>query len=189
MPSPLDPEVRAFLRDSMVALVATRSATGRPFMTPLWFVADGATLVIATGAESWTSRNVSRHPEMALLFSGEGAGRTDRVLRLRGTATCYRGLPSWRVLLRMVAKYYLSPRALRVELRRIRRWRLRTRYYGQATGGPGHLRVVPTRAEFLSRADERGTRRGSRAERRVAPPRDRSSTGAVPQSQLSALPG
>jgi hypothetical protein len=173
----------------MVALVATRSATGRPFMTPLWFVADGATLVIATGAESWTSRNVSRHPEMALLFSGEGAGRTDRVLRLRGTATCYRGLPSWRVLLRMVAKYYLSPRALRVELRRIRRWRLRTRYYGQATGGPGHLRVVPTRAEFLSRADERGTRRGSRAERRVAPPRDRSSTGAVPQSQLSALPG
>jgi hypothetical protein len=155
VPSPSDPEVRAFLRHSMVALVATRSATGRPFMTPLWFVADGGTLFIATGAESWTSRNVSRHPEMALLFSGEGSGRTDRVLRLRGTATSQRGLPPWRVLLRMAAKYYASPRALRVELRNIRKWRLRTRYYGQMKGGPGHLRVVPTTAEFLSRPAER----------------------------------
>jgi hypothetical protein len=89
---------------------------------------------------------------MALLFRGEGAGRTDRVLRLRGTATSHSGLPSWRVLLRIVAKYYLSPRALGVELRHIRRWRLRTRYYGQAKSGPGHLRVVPTTAAFLSRA-------------------------------------
>jgi hypothetical protein len=96
MPSPFDPEVRAFLRHSMVALVATRSANERPFMTPLWFVADRGILFIATGAASWTSRNVSRYPEMALLFSGEGAGRTDRVLRLRGTATFRHGLPPWR---------------------------------------------------------------------------------------------
>jgi len=151
VPSPFDPEVRAFLRRSMVAQVATRSATGRPFMTPLWFVADRGTLIIATGAESWTSRNVARHPEVALLFSGEGSRRPDRVLRLRGTATCQRGLPSWRVLLKIVAKYYASPPALRVELRSIGRWRLRTLYYRQVKGGSGHLRVVPTTAEFLER--------------------------------------
>jgi hypothetical protein len=150
VPSPSDPEVRAFLRHSMVALVATRSPNERPFMTPLWFVAEGGSLFITTGAESWTSRNVVRNPEMALLFSGERAGRSDRVLRLQGTATFRHGLPPWRVLLRIVAKYYASPRALRVELRNRRKWRIRRRYYQQAKGGPGHLRVVPTTAEFLS---------------------------------------
>ena len=155
MLSPFGPEVRAFLRHSMVALVATRSANGRPFMTPLWFVADGGILFIATGAESWTGRNIARHPELVLLFSGEGLRQTDRALRLRGTATVRRGLPPWRVLFRIVAKYYASPRALRVELANIRNWRLRRRYYGQATGGPGHLRVVPATAEFLSRPDPR----------------------------------
>lgn len=148
--SPFDSEVRAFLQDSMVALVATRSATERPFMTPLWFVADGGTLFITTGAESWTSRNVARHPQMALLFTGETVGRSDRVLRLRGTATFRRGLPPWRVLLRIAAKYYACPRALRVELRNCFKWRLRMRYYRHMKGGAGHLRVVPTAAEFLS---------------------------------------
>ena len=52
MRPPVDPEVRAFLRRSMVALVATRSTSKHPFMTPLWFVADGVILFIATGAES-----------------------------------------------------------------------------------------------------------------------------------------
>ena len=151
MPSPFAPEVGAFLRHSMVALVATRSANGRPFMTPLWFVADGGTLFVATGAESWTARNVSRHPEVALLFTGEALGRTARVLRVRGTATSQRGLPPWRVLLRIAAKYYASARALRVELRSIRKWRLRSRYYGQTKGGAGHLRIVLTTAEFLDR--------------------------------------
>jgi len=59
VPSPSDPEVPAFLRHSMVALVATRSANERPFMTALWFVADVGTLFITTGAESWTSRNIA----------------------------------------------------------------------------------------------------------------------------------
>jgi hypothetical protein len=151
VPAPFDdPEVRAFLRHSMVALVATRSANERPFMTPLWFVVDRGTLFITTGAESWTGRNVSRHPEIVMLFGGEREGRSGRVLRLRGTATVRRGLPPWRVLLRVVGKYYASPRALRVELRNRRKWRLRMRYYEHTKGGPGHLRVVPTMAEFLS---------------------------------------
>jgi Pyridoxamine 5'-phosphate oxidase len=149
VPLPSDPEVRAFLRRSMVALVATRSANGRPFMTPLWFVADGGALFITTGAGSLTSRNVAGHPEMTLLFSGEGARRSDRALRLRGTVTFQPRMPPWRVLLRIVAKYYASPRALRVELRHRAKWQIRSRYYQQVKGGPGHLQVTPTAAEFL----------------------------------------
>ncbi len=89
---------------------------------------------------------------MTLLVSGERAGRPNRVLRLWATATCHRGLPPWRVLLRIVAEYYASPRALAVELRHMRKWPLRRRYYGQTKGGPGHLQVVPTSGEFLPRA-------------------------------------
>ncbi len=151
MASPTDPEVSAFIRRSMVTQLATRSPSGRPFMTPIWFVLDRGALYMTTGHESVTGKNVAQHPEVALLFSGERGGRTDRILRLRGTATVHRGLPSWRVLLRIAAKYYVSPRALLVELPNARKWRLRRLYYGQVKGGAGHLRVVPTSAEFLPR--------------------------------------
>lgn len=151
MPSPADAAVRAFLRGSMVAQVATRSTRGRPFMTPLWFVVDRGALYITTGPDSRAGKNVARHPQVALLFTGERLGRADRVLRASGTATCHRGLPSWRVLLRIAAKYYLSPSALRVELPNARRWRLRQLYYGQLKGGYGHLRVVATGFEWVPR--------------------------------------
>jgi len=90
-----------------------------------------------------------RHPEVALLFGGERGRASDQFLRLRGTATCQRGLPSWRVLLRIAAKYYASPSALAVELRNAGRWRLRQLYYRQAPGGVGYLRVVPMEACFI----------------------------------------
>jgi hypothetical protein len=149
MPSPIDPMVVAFLQRSMVAQVATRSAKGRPFMTPLWFVVDGGVLYITTGPETRTGKNIIRHPEVVMLLSGERGRKSDQVLRLRGTATCHRGLPGWRVLLRIAAKYYASPGALRVELRNAGRWHLRQLYYGQALGGFGHIRVVPTAADFV----------------------------------------
>jgi pyridoxamine 5'-phosphate oxidase-like protein len=151
MVSPGDVAVRAFLRRSMIAQVATLSGKKRPFMTPLWFVHDRGVLYITTGPETWAGKNVMHNPEVALLFSGERAKPSDQCLRLRGRATCHRGLPSWRVLLRVAAKYYLSPAALSAELRNARKWRLRGRYYGQAPGGFGYIRVVPTAGEFLSR--------------------------------------
>jgi len=73
-------------------------------------------------------------------------GRPDQVLRLRGTATCHRGLLPWAVLLRIATKYYLPPRALLVELRHLRKL-----YYGQVQDGFGYIRVVPTACEFLTR--------------------------------------
>ncbi|HZS35015.1 MAG TPA: hypothetical protein VFC42_16745 [Methylomirabilota bacterium] len=50
----------------------------------------------------------------------------------------------------MAFKYFLSPRALVVELRHVRLWRLRRHYQGQARGGPAHLRVVPDPLEFVT---------------------------------------
>jgi len=149
MLSPADDAVRAYLRESMIALVATRSAKGHPFLTPLWFVHHGGALYITTGPETWAGRNVAEHPEVTLLFRSDRQPRSDRVLRVRGRAVCHRGLPWWRVLLRAAGKYYVSPRALPVELRNIRRWSLRRLYYGQLKGGFGYIRVLPMTAEFL----------------------------------------
>jgi len=147
----IDRTVGAVLRRSMIVQVATRSPKGRPFITPLWFVVDRGALYITTGPQTWAGRNIIQHPEVALLLSEERRGRSDAVLRLRGVATCHHGLPPWRVLLHVAVKYYLSPRALRVELRNAWRWRLRMRYYGQMEGGFGYLRVVPTAAHFVPR--------------------------------------
>lgn len=155
MPAPTDAAVRAVLRRSMIVQVATRSPKGHPFVTPLWFVVDSGVLYITTGPETRAGKNVVQHPAAVLLFSGAGVDGSDRVLRLRGTATCHRELPPWRVLLRIAVKYYASPRALRAELRNAGKWRLRRRYYGQSKGGFGHLRVVPTEADFLPRPESR----------------------------------
>jgi Pyridoxamine 5'-phosphate oxidase len=151
MVSPTDAAVRAFLRRSLIVQVATLSPKRRPFVTPLWFVAHRGVLYITTGPETRAGKNIAQHPPVTLLCSGERADRPDEVLRLRGTATCERGLPSWPVLLRIAAKYYLSPRAASVELRNARKWRLRSLYYGQVKGGFGHIRVVPDTCEFLTR--------------------------------------
>ncbi|HUI25188.1 MAG TPA: pyridoxamine 5'-phosphate oxidase family protein [Candidatus Kryptonia bacterium] len=150
MASPADPEVRAFLRDSLVVQVATLSPKGRPFVTPLWFVVAGGALYITTGATTRAGKNVGQNSTVALLFAGERAAGPPRCLHLRGTATCHRGLPPWGILLRVAAKYYLAPRALLTELRNVRKWPLRQRYYGQVTGGAGYLRVVPTAVDFLA---------------------------------------
>jgi hypothetical protein len=140
----------AFLRCSLVAQVATVSSKGRPFMTPLWFVVDRGALYFMTGVESRAGKNVAVQPGVVVLFHGEYAKSPARCLRLRGTATCHPGLPSWRILLRVAAKYYLTPAALLAELRHARLWRLRQRYYGQAAGGAVYVRVVPTAVEFLA---------------------------------------
>jgi hypothetical protein len=147
---PLDaPIVREFLRDSLVAHVASRSAKGRPFVTPLWFTPHAGVLWITTGFDTRLARNVTRQPEVTLLLWGEARRRPDRVLRLRARATRHPGLPPWTVLLRIAIRYYLAPGALASELGNVTRWPLRARYYSQVGGGPGHVRLVPLDAEVI----------------------------------------
>ncbi|MFN8545087.1 MAG: pyridoxamine 5'-phosphate oxidase family protein [Candidatus Binatia bacterium] len=145
------PVVVDFLRGSMVVLVATVSAKGRPFLTPLWFVADGGALYLATSTATWAARNVAAQPQVSLLLTGEGLARPHEALRLHGTATIQSGFPPWRVLLRIAAKYYAAPAGLAVELSNAMKWGLRARYHAQVKGGAGYLRVVPTGGELLRR--------------------------------------
>ena len=149
MPAPSDAIAGAFLRDSMVALVATVSAKGNAFVTPLWFVVDDGAVYMTTGPQSRLGRNVAAGSAVTMLFTGEHGRHGDRALRVRGTATVHTGFPAWRVLLRIAAKYYVAPGALVTELANATRWRLRARYYAQ--GGVGYVRVVTREVEVLRR--------------------------------------
>ena len=75
------------------------SFAGRPFLTPLWFVADGGTLYLTTGRETRAARNVPRHPEVTVLLGGErlrggvfdqGHFVAPTIARLPLTSTLYR---------------------------------------------------------------------------------------------------
>jgi Pyridoxamine 5'-phosphate oxidase len=98
MLSPSDPVVVDFLRNSMVALFATVSAKGRPFVTPIWFVVDGGALYLTTGTGTWAARNVAQHSEVTLLLTGEGlahsAGRSAFTARQRSTQGSHGGASS-----------------------------------------------------------------------------------------------
>ena len=122
--SGISAQAEAFIRRSMVALVATRSPKFRPFVTPLWFVLDGGALYVTTGTQTWAGRNIAGHPAVTLLFGGERGMAAEPLLRLRGRATCENGFPPWRVLARVAAKYYVAPGALVTEIRNVARWRL-----------------------------------------------------------------
>lgn len=150
----LAPDVDAFLRRSQVAQIASLSPKGRPFTTPLWFVVENGDLYFATGAGSRIGKNVQANPRVVMLFHAELEHAPARVLRLRGDATLHHGFPSWSVLVRIALKYYLPPKALLTEIRHRHQWPLRQRYYAQAKGGAGYLRVVPTAAEFLETSFE-----------------------------------
>jgi hypothetical protein len=113
---------------------------------------DGGTLFLTTGTATWAARNVARQPEVALLLTGErltdAPGRGIAPARYGDDRA---GLPPWRVLLRIGAKYYAAPGALALELSNAAKWGLRARYYAQVKGGAGYLRVVLTGGEVLRR--------------------------------------
>jgi hypothetical protein len=151
MLSPNAPLVREFLRDSLVAHVASRSAAGHPFVTPLWFTPHAGVLWVTTGFDSRLARNIAQQPKVTLLLWGESRRRSGEVLQLRTEATRHAGLPPWTVLMRIAARYYLAPRALASEFQNATRWLLRARYYAQIGGGAGHVRLVPLAAEVVGR--------------------------------------
>lgn len=140
-----EPAVRDILATSLVARIATRSRSGVPALTPLWFVVDRGHFYSGTGQATLAARNAKACPGIAVLLDGEAAGPRSHVLRLRGRAAVHDRMPSWRVLARFGAKYYLG--GLASELRHARLWGVRRRYYAQAQAAV--IDFVPESAEWL----------------------------------------
>jgi len=62
-----DPDVRTFLaQGTRTAKLAYLSPSGRPLVTPVWFIIDGDDLVFNTGAGTAKGRALSRDPRATL---------------------------------------------------------------------------------------------------------------------------
>jgi PPOX class probable F420-dependent enzyme len=67
MASLSDPEVRDFLtRGTRTGKLGYLAASGRPLVTPVWFVVDGDSLVFNTGKETAKGRALARDPRATL---------------------------------------------------------------------------------------------------------------------------
>ena len=67
MASLSDPEVRDFLtRGTRTGKLGYLAASGRPLVTPVWFVVDGDSLVFNTGKETAKGRALARDPRTSL---------------------------------------------------------------------------------------------------------------------------
>jgi PPOX class probable F420-dependent enzyme len=67
MASLSDPQVREFLaRGTRTGKLSYLAASGRPLVTPVWFVVEGDSLVFNTGKETAKGRALARDPRTSL---------------------------------------------------------------------------------------------------------------------------
>ncbi len=147
-----DPAVLSFLRQSMIARIATLSRNGRPSITPIYFVpVDGH---IWIGTSSWTlaARDVKADPRVSVLFEADRNPRDPRVLRVTGGASLRMEPNVKRAYnLRVAFKYSLTPGGILNNLSHLKLLPLMHRYHAQsAAKGPACIiDLTPEQAEFL----------------------------------------
>ena len=67
MASITDPEVRAFLTEgTRTGKLSYLAASGRPLVTPVWFILDGETIIFNTGKDTAKGRYLARDPRVSL---------------------------------------------------------------------------------------------------------------------------
>ena len=70
------------LESTNLGHLATIDRRGNPQVNPVWFLWDGADLLIGVKAETAKYRNLRRHPHLALSIAD--CGRPGRYIELRG---------------------------------------------------------------------------------------------------------
>ena len=147
-----DPAMLDVLRRSMVARIATLSRTGRPSITPLYFVAPHGRIWLGTSEWTLAARSVQADPRVSVLFEVEQDPGPRRVLRISGRASVRTDPKAQRSYnLRVARKYVLTPGGIRHYLAPLRQLKLRRHYAAQnvSTGQPCVIDVTPLHAEFL----------------------------------------
>jgi len=152
-----DPAVIRFLEHAMVARVATVSRSGRPSITPLYFVRVKGHVWLGTAAWTLAAREAKADPRVSVLFQLERDPGERRILRIKGNGQVRVDEKTWRANERRTAfKYILTLPGLRHYLAHLKLARLNQRYHAQsAAKGPGCvIDVLPDVYEFL---DENGS--------------------------------
>ena len=72
MTSVSDPEISAFLSEgTRTGILGYVSASGRPLVTPVWFIVEDGTIVFNTGKETAKGRALARDPRATLCVDVE----------------------------------------------------------------------------------------------------------------------
>ena len=67
-----DPEVREFLQHgTRTGKLSYLAASGRPLVTPIWFIVEGDSLVFNTGKDTAKGRALARDPRTSLCVDSE----------------------------------------------------------------------------------------------------------------------
>jgi PPOX class probable F420-dependent enzyme len=70
MTSVTDPEVSAFLREgTRTGILGYASASGRPLVTPVWFIVEDGSLIFNTGKETAKGRALARDPRATMVVN------------------------------------------------------------------------------------------------------------------------
>ncbi len=150
--NPDHPEVRGVLRHSMTVRIATLSRSGRPSITPIYFVVVDGHIWIGTSEWTLAARDAKADPRVSALFQVERRSDDRRVLRITGRAVVRTDPPAQRAYnLRTAFKYVLTPGGLWHYLVHLRLRPLMQQYHAQSAqkGLPCVIDVTPEQAEFL----------------------------------------
>jgi hypothetical protein len=133
-----DPAVLDVLRRSMVARIATLSRSGRPSITPLYFVYLNGRIWLGTSEWTLAARDVAADQRVSVLFEVERDTSDRRVLRISGRARVRTDQQAQRsYALRAARKYVLTPGAIRDTL--------------------AHVRLLPIRRQYQVRSAQKGS--------------------------------
>ena len=132
MPSITDPQVRAFLTEgTRTGKLSFLSPSGRPLVTPVWFVLEGDTLVFNTGQDTAKGRALARDPRVSLCVDLEQPPYA--FVQVQGEAELSDDLDQLVRTATAIAARYMGPE--------------RAEEFGKRNGVPGELvvRVRPTK--------------------------------------------
>jgi pyridoxamine 5'-phosphate oxidase-like protein len=148
-----DPAMLDVLRRCMVARIATLSRTGRPSITPLYFIAPGGRIWLGTSEWTLAARSVQADPRVSVLFEVEQDRSSRMVLRISGCASVRTDPKAQRSYnLRVARKYVLTPGGIRHYLAHMQQLKLQHTYHAQSAekGQACVIEVTPLDAEFFA---------------------------------------
>lgn len=91
------------LRDEQIVWLTTVRADQTPQPSPVWFLWDGATVLIYSRPDTPKLRNIARNPIVALNFDGDGRGGD--IVVMTGTAQIEPDAPPPHEIEAYLAKY------------------------------------------------------------------------------------
>jgi len=148
-----DPTVLNFIRQSMVARIATLSSSGRPSITPLYFVCVRGHIWLGTADWTLAAREAKTNPCVSVLLEIEHSPNDSRILRITGSARVQTDAKTLRSSnLRTVLKYILTPGGIGNYLTHLRLLQPSRQYHAQSAkkGLACIIDVTPEHFEFLN---------------------------------------